>query len=201
MKMARELVCFFACASLIGCASDPPQKKSSQGSSAPPPSVLTIVTSEGTFESTSPAVLFVTPTSQELRVQASNGPDVWTAIGTLEVSDLSTGARTLRVSATPPDPGVANVTRQGASGTVQSSTGDFPFKLGKGKVSGTVTGATPPSLNATFTGSLSVECWVKPGDIPGSNNQQQGGLISDEALVLDEKLASTTCAGLTAWLP
>lgn len=198
--MARELVCFFVCASLVGCASDPPQKSNDQGSSAPPPSVLTITTSEGKYESTSPAVLFVTPVSQELRIQASNGPDVWTAIGTLDVGDLSSGARTLRVSATPPDPGVANVTRQGASGTVQSSTGDMPFKLGIGKVSGTVTGATPPSLNATFTGSLSVECWVKSADIPGGGNQE-GGLISDEALILDEQLASTTCAGLTVWLP
>jgi hypothetical protein len=201
--MAKQFAHLVVLVSLLGCASDPPADTNAKSSKSPPlPTVLTVDTSEGVFEAFYPAVLFVTPTEQEVRIGASNGSDMWVAIGGLAPADLDVGSGTLPITTSPVSAGAASVSRQGASGIVESSTGTLAFNVVNGKISGQVTSATPSILSAKFSGALTVECWAEPGHIPGG--QHDGGLIGDGTttfLILDETLASPTCAGLDVWLP
>lgn len=183
---------------LIGCSFEPPAPAGNK-TSGPAPTVLVIESSAGKFTSSTPASLFVSPTTQELRVQGSNGTDVWTAIGTLRFEELSAGTLSI-TSIPPPVAGSGTVVREGPSGTVQASSGTMSYKLEKGTVFGVVGGTT---LDAKISGALSVECWVPETDIPGGSGQQ-GSVVGEDgvpALSLDTHLASERCAKLRPFAP
>jgi hypothetical protein len=163
---------------------------------------LTVETSDGIYTSPFPATLFITPTSLELRIQAGREGESWGAIGAVAPSDANAGTGTLTISTDPISDGLANVIKQGASGSVQATTGSLSFHFAKGAIAGEVAGASPPSLNAELSGALSVECWV-PVDDP-SVTGQTGGIVSDDGtpvLVLDEKFGSTLCKDYGVWAP
>jgi hypothetical protein len=166
------------------------------GASGDPPGPIRVhvQAADVDFQSTLPAELDLalgsSVTAFQFSISAVSDRGGWSAFASLSEAQVLGGEASVAVTNAAGAVGSAQIT---GSHPLTAVSGTLAFTFGQGKVSGSVTGATPDLVNGTFDGDLSVGCWV-----PASGTTSTG---SSEPLVLDADFATAACAPFRVLLP
>lgn len=182
-----------------GCSANAaPELNSSVGST-----VVVITGAQRTYSSVFPVELkamYGDKPSLQVSVQGSSGTESWSLVAWPALDQATTGNLTANVVGLGIGDGLGTLTQRLPDGSVNTQfSGKMTVSVSPGRVAGEVA-TLPASGNASFSGVLTVSCWV-PVSVLGAAATAGGsitptGIGAPEPLVEDTALATASCGWL-----